>query len=51
MSKKNTKKHGLKKGKGQKGNVQKLNIISKITLLVQVMALIKSLIEFVNLFL
>ncbi|EOP78906.1 hypothetical protein IGM_06513 [Bacillus cereus HuB4-4] len=51
MNKKNTKKHGLKKGKGKKGNVQKLNIISKITLVFQVMALIKSLIEFVNLFL
>ncbi|AFU17204.1 hypothetical protein MC28_D155 (plasmid) [Bacillus thuringiensis MC28] len=51
QSKQNTNKHGRKKEDGTKGNVQKLDIVSKITLVVQVMTLIKTLIEFANLFL
>lgn len=51
QSKHNTNKQGRKKEDGKKGNVQKLDIVSKITLLVQVMTFIKTLIEFVNLFL
>ncbi|MCU4991204.1 hypothetical protein OCF10_20065 [Bacillus cereus] len=50
-SKQNTNKHGRKKEDGKKGSVQKLDIVSKITPVVQVMTLIKTLIEFANLFL
>ncbi|MGH1280597.1 hypothetical protein [Bacillus basilensis] len=50
-SKQNTNKHARKKEDGKKGSVQKLDIVSKITLVVQVMTLIKTLIEFANLFL
>lgn len=50
QSKQNTNKHVRKKEDGKKGNVQKLDIVSKLTLVVQIMTLIKTLIEFANLF-
>ncbi|MDX5828918.1 hypothetical protein SIM54_22840 [Bacillus cereus group sp. BfR-BA-02147] len=51
QSKQNTNKLGRKKKNEKKGNLQKIDTVSKLTLVVQVMALIKTLIEFVNLFL